>query len=46
MVNMPDYTEGLDRKVEVQFKFGGTEIVVAAKDKTSGEVVTTKVNML
>ena len=46
MVKMPDYTGGLDREVKVQFQFGGTEMVVTAKDITSGEVATTKVNML
>ena len=46
MVKMPDFTGGLNREVEVQFQFGGTEMVVTAKDKTSGEVATTKVNML
>ena len=46
MVKMPDFTGGLNREVEVQFQFGGTEMVVTAKDITSGEVATTKVNML
>ena len=46
MVKMPDYTGGLDREVEVQFHFGGTELSVTAKDITSGEVAATQVNML
>jgi hypothetical protein len=34
---------GLDRSVDVTFKFGGTEIVVEAKELTTGQVVYTKI---
>ena len=45
-VMMPDTAGGRNREVEVQFKFGGTEIKVTAQDKTSGEMATTVVDML
>ena len=45
-VMMPDTEGGRDRKVEVQFKFGGTEIKVSAEDMTSGQIATTEVDML
>ena len=45
-VFMPDTRGGRSRMVEVQFKFGGTEIKVSAEDKTSGEMATTEVDML
>ena len=43
---MPMSEGGVKREVEVQFCFGGTEIVVKAKDVASGEVAETTVDML
>ena len=39
MVPMPNTTGGMDRKIEVEVRFGGTEIFVSGKDLTTGKAV-------
>ena len=43
-VNMPDITGGTKRVVIVSMKFGGPEIHVVAKDKTTGKAIDTVVD--
>ena len=45
-VMMPKLQGGMNREVQVEFCFGGTEISVKAKDLASGEVTETTVDML
>ncbi|MCX6585813.1 MAG: Hsp70 family protein [Acidobacteria bacterium] len=44
-VKMPDTTGGLDRRVEIEYHFGGTEIKVKAKDPNSGEYFETSIGL-
>jgi hypothetical protein len=37
IVKMPDLTGGIQRRVELSFQFGDTELRVEATDVTSGE---------
>lgn len=45
-VAMPDTTDGLGRVVELTVEFGGTELNVSAKDKTSGNTYATSIRFL
>ena len=46
VVDMPKKEGAKNRKVEVEFRFGGTEIEVSGKDLTSGEATMTTIDLL
>lgn len=45
-VPMPNKTGGIERRVEIQFKFGATKITVKGFDKTSKISVDAKIDFL